>query len=79
MKRKQLPPNDTDGVVHIGRPPAGDEKGKMPRVSFCVDPETFDALKELEQTVGAAVRGRRSVVLRRLILEEYRRRSKDAY
>ena len=79
MKRKQSPPNDTDGVVHIGRPPAGEENGKMPRVSFCVDPETERALKELEQTVGANVRGRKSVVIRRLILEEYRRRSKGDY
>ncbi len=56
-----------------GRPRRGEERGEMDKVVFRIDAETRIALEELERGVGAAVRGRRSVLLRRLILEAHKK------
>lgn len=52
-----------------GRPPAAETgRGEMPRITFRIDLDTLIALQELEQ-IEPPVRGRRSSVLRRLILD----------
>ncbi len=58
----------TDGKKKLGRPFSDDTDGEMERVTFRVDLETKAALERLEEREGPNVRGRRSVVLRKLIL-----------
>lgn len=53
-----------------GRPRAGEEPQVIGKVTFRIDAETLSALRKLEKTVDKGVRsGRRSVLLRRLILD----------
>lgn len=55
-------------AVKRGRPDRGEEREALVKITFKVDRETLEALEALEKTVGAGVRGRRSVFLRRMIL-----------
>jgi hypothetical protein len=58
------------GEKKVGRP--ADDEPKRPEldtVSFKIDEEVGMALEELRETVGADIRGWRSVLLRRLVLE----------
>ena len=56
-------------VAKLGRRFADDPGDPMVKVTVRLDRETLAALKTLEQAAGPAVRGRRSVLLRRLILD----------
>ena len=58
----------TTGKVKLGRPFVIEGASTITRITFGVDRETLAALEELER-VEPAIRGRRSTVLRRLILE----------
>ncbi len=49
-----------------GRPPNGEQRDEMAKITFRVDGDTLAALEELERS-EPAVRGRRSALLRRLI------------
>jgi hypothetical protein len=60
----------------FGRPPAGEARESMRKVTFRLDAETLAALEVLEVDVGPDVRGRRSVLLRRLILNAFALRRK---
>lgn len=55
----------------LGRP-RNDEpaRAELETISFKVDGEVGMALEGLRETVGANIRGWRSVLLRRLVLEE---------
>ena len=57
--------------MKLGRPKKTESRIPLPTITFRVDEETELALRELE-TEFSAVRGRRSVLLRRLILEAAR-------
>lgn len=61
----------TAGRLKLGRPFVDDtsEDKALTKVSFRVDGETLAALEQLERDAGPAVRGRRSIVLRQLILD----------
>lgn len=54
-----------------GRPPKGSTDGEMKKITFRVDEETFAALQKLEANfpVGTVAWGRRSQLLRKLILD----------
>lgn len=56
-------------VRKLGRPMSRENRDAMVQICFKADKETLRALTVLEKTVGAEVRGRRSVLLRRLILD----------
>lgn len=62
-------------IKKLGRRPNGDDSAALVKITFKVDDETLRALTELETSVGADVRGRRSVFLRRLILDTWRNRN----
>jgi hypothetical protein len=53
--------------VKRGRPRKGEQREALRIINFRVDEETFMDLEALEKTVGPNVRGRRSILLRRLI------------
>lgn len=59
----------------IGRPgnPHGTENEKLHCVTFLIDDEHLEMLRELEGAAGENVYGRRSQVLRRLIKEAHDR------
>jgi hypothetical protein len=65
----------SDGKKKLGRPYADDRDGEMARITFRVDAETKAALEKLEKAEGPNIRGRRSIVLRKLILEAVRQLS----
>ena len=53
-----------------GRPRAGEAKGKAPIIHVALDDEAMEALRRLENAVGAGVtHGRRSIAVRRALLE----------
>jgi hypothetical protein len=53
-----------------GRPKKDDAGEEMTKISFRIDGETLSALERLEARDGSPdIRGRRSTVLRRLILD----------
>ena len=56
-------------VKKLGRPKSGEEREKMGTITFSVTDEVRAALRTLETALPAGTVGRRSVVLRRLILE----------
>lgn len=56
------------GRVPLGRPPEGEERTGKP-LSFVAYDEDLDALAEIEEEVGGAVRTRRSVAIRLAIRE----------
>ena len=57
----------------LGRPAAGDSSGEMKKVTFRIDDETERALVALEERLvdHAVVRGRRSALLRKLVLAAF--------
>lgn len=57
--------------MKLGRPELDEVREKLRSITFRVDPETERELKELEKTIGKDIRGRRSIVLRRIIHEAY--------
>ena len=60
--------------IRLGRPPKGTESLTLRRITFCVDPETLAALEALEADLDLPkVRGRRSLLLRKLILDAHQR------
>lgn len=61
-----------DGKKKLGRKFKDDSDDKMKMISFKVDRETWDVLQELEAAEGREVTGKRSTVLRRLILNAKR-------
>lgn len=57
-----------------GRPKDGDDSGEMQKISFRIDAETERALTALEARLEQGVlRGRRSALLRKLILEAFQK------
>jgi hypothetical protein len=54
-----------------GRPPkTAEPRAELARITFRIDAQTLEALEALERTSGYSdVRGRRSMVLRRVILD----------
>lgn len=54
-----------------GRPSANDNSGQMKNICFRVDAEAEAALKALEGQLDKSIRGRKSAVLRKLIVEAY--------
>lgn len=66
----------SDPKVKLGRPFKGNEGG-MRKVTFRVDEETDAALKVLEESVGPRVRGRTSILLRKLILDAFVQRKSN--
>lgn len=63
-------------VQKPGRPWSEEPREALTKITFKVDDETLQALKDLEAAAGANIRGRRSVVLRQLILDARRRTKK---
>ena len=57
----------------LGRPAASEKRDDLVKVTFKVDVETLQALEQLEAAAGAKVRGLRSTVLRKLILDAIRK------
>ena len=60
-----------------GRPVDGDNSGEMMRITFRVDAETERALKVLEAQLDKSIRGRRSVLLRMLVMAAFEKLSDD--
>lgn len=58
----------TDGKKKLGRPASDEKRDEMERITFRVDPETKAALDSLVAKEPGDIRGRQSIVLRRLIL-----------
>lgn len=59
-----------------GRPKRGDNSGEMRRVTFRIDAETEAALEALEARLDRSIlTGRRSALLRRLVMAEFRKLS----
>lgn len=59
------------GAVPQGRP-IEDARHTMRTITFRIDDATFQALRTLEKMlIPGVVRGKRSIIIRRLILEKY--------
>lgn len=68
MSRRAREASEKSG--RLGRPPQGEVREPLRSISVRLDALTLEALLRLEQRVtGATTRGRRSILLRRLILE----------
>lgn len=67
-----------DGKTKLGRKFKDDESGEMDRIALRVDKETMAALNRLIAREPGDIRGRRSIIIRRLILsadEQARRKT----
>jgi hypothetical protein len=60
-----------------GHPTDGDTSGPMKRVAFRIDAETEHALEVLEAQLDKSIRGRRSVLLRMLVMAAFEKLSDD--
>lgn len=64
------------GRKRLGRPKSDEEAGEMRKVTFRIDAETETALAALEAQLDQGIlRGRRSALLRRLVLAEFKKLS----
>lgn len=60
-----------------GRVGRGDGSGEMKKITFRVDAETEAALNALEAQMDKAVHGRRSALLRKLVMEAFAQLSQE--
>lgn len=57
------------GVMPIGAPTRGDERPPTRTVSFKADADVLEALSRLENALDSSVRAKRSVAVRKAVLE----------
>lgn len=58
------------GSKKIGRPSSTERREPLTLINFKADAETIEAIEQLEQAIGGGhVRGKRSLAIRRAVLE----------
>lgn len=78
MSRARIPRPDTTGHLPTGRPAAGEEREPLTSTSFLADTETLAAIAKLEAVLPGTVRARKSVAIRKAILEAAERLERRA-